>query len=115
MKNEKIAKIVHEANKAYCSVIGDNSQDIWEVTPLNIKESAIEGVAYMRENPKALPKDMHDNWVKYKTTEGWVYGDHKSAIHKTHPCLVDYDKLPEEQKVKDRIFVAIIRIMLGAE
>ena len=111
MNNEKIAKIVHEVNKAYCTALGDNSLDIWEETALNIRESAINGVAHLNKNPDASPKDMHDNWVKFKTAEGWVYGEHKSIKHKIHPCLVDYDKLPNEQKVKDRLFIAIVRIM----
>jgi len=114
MKNEEIAKVVHEANKAYCEAIDDHSQDVWEVTPENIKQSAMEGVEFLRENPDKTPKDMHDNWLAFKKKEGWKFGENKSVMRKTHPCMIDYKDLPEEQKVKDRLFINIVTVLLNA-
>jgi hypothetical protein len=44
----------------------------------------------------------HDIWMKSKTDAGWVYGKIKDATKKTHPLLVEWDKLPEEEQQKDR-------------
>ena len=38
----------------------------------------------------------------------WSYGEVKDAEAKTHPCLIPYDQLPEFQKAKDKLFVAIV-------
>lgn len=107
---ENIAKIVHEANKAYCETLGDTSQVSWDEAPENIKQSAINGVQYRLENPNITDKEMHDNWVNFKRIDGWVYGKVKDPKKKTHPCLVPYDKLPESEKIKDALLKAIVGI-----
>jgi len=108
IKDEDIAMIVHEANRAYCLAIGDTSQEPWDNAPHEIQDSAVEGVIYRLANPDTTPSELHDNWRKYKELAGWKYGEEKNEFRKTHHCLVDYDDLPEEQKVKDRLFSAII-------
>ena len=108
MKIEQLARIVHEANRIYCQEIGDNSQEPWENTSDAIKDSAIDGVQYRIDNPKATPKEMHDNWVKFKKEEGWKHGKEKNAFRKTHPCICAYKDLPDEQKRKDDLFSAIV-------
>ncbi len=110
MEAEQIAKIVHEANKAYCEALGDTSQEPWPNAPQEIQDSAIEGVIYRTNNPDVTDEEIHDNWCKYKKAEGWVYGKDKNAFRKTHHCLVDYDKLPEEQKLKDKLFSSIVGV-----
>jgi hypothetical protein len=44
---------------------------------------------------------------------GWQYGPVKDALLLTHPCLVDYDKLPPEQRVKDSLFGQIVLVLSG--
>ena len=46
-----------------------------------------------------------------KQAHGWKYGPEKDPQAKTHPCIVPYDKLPDEQRDKSRLFVAIVRSM----
>jgi len=111
MKTEDIAKVVHEANKAYCESIGDNSQQEWQITVKEIKDSAVDGVDFAKANPDVTPKEMHDNWHKDKLTAGWEYGKEKSVMRKTHPCMVDYEDLPKEQRVKDSLFLAIVNVL----
>lgn len=103
-----IAKICHQANKAYCELQLDASQPDWDVAPSWQIESAIKGVEFCLDNPDAPPSVNHESWLKQKTDEGWVYGEVKDAINKTHPCCVPYDKLPEEQKAKDYLFKGIV-------
>jgi hypothetical protein len=40
-----------------------------------------------------------------------VYGEVKDAVAKTHPCMVPYDDLPEFQRKKDALFLAIVRVL----
>ena len=99
-----IAKVCHEANKAYCESIGDNSQLHWEDAPDWQKQSAINGVLYHLNNPESKPEDSHVSWSKEKIEQGWVYGETKDPELKTHPCLVDYSALPVSQQNKDYLF-----------
>lgn len=108
---EKIAKVCHETNKAYCETIGDTSQKSWNCAPAWQKQSAIAGVKFCIENPLAQPSANHDSWLEVKRTDGWVYGPIKDAESKEHPCMVPYDELPHEQKIKDRLFKSVVEAM----
>lgn len=108
MKIEDIARIAHEANRAYCESLGDTSQVAWDQAPEWQKSSAINGVAYHLANPHATARDSHDNWLKRKTEEGWKYGPKKNPALKEHPCFVPYEQLPIEQRAKDYLFAGVI-------
>lgn len=94
----------HEANRHYCASIGDDSQRPWDESPEWQKESAIQGVQAVLDNPTITPEQLHENWMEVKANDGWVYGEVKDADAKTHPCMVAYDELPPEQRMKDQIF-----------
>lgn len=104
----KIARTCHEVNRAYCMSIGDFSQPEWDSAPEWQKTSAIKGVIFHIDNPEAGPSARHDEWLKEKTQQGWKYVPVKDADKKEHPCFVPYDELPENQKVKDALFIAVV-------
>jgi hypothetical protein len=106
MKIEQIAELCHEVNRAYCRSIGDESQLPWSEAPEWQKCSAINGVKFHLEND-TTPEDSHINWMNEKLADGWVYGEVKDPEKKTHPCIVPYHELPQEQRSKDYIFKAI--------
>ncbi|MDR1116390.1 MAG: AAA family ATPase [Tannerella sp.] len=43
----------------------------------------------------------HEIWIKSKTDAGWIHGNVKNAVNKTHPLLTEWEQLPEEEKLKD--------------
>lgn len=108
LKVRALARIVHEANRAFCESIGDTSLVPWDETDKEIQDSAIDGVQRVLDDPKITPKDLHDEWVIGKVEDGWVYGEEKDEEAKTHPCLVDYKLLPVAQRYKDSLFLNII-------
>lgn len=111
--DESIARVCHEANRAYCSTIGDDSQLSWDDdAPQWQKDSAINGVQYHRENPEAKPSHSHECWLKEKEQAGWVYGPIKDPEKKEHPCMVPYAELPKSQQVKDSLFLSIARTLI---
>lgn len=110
IKIEKIAEICHEVNRLYSESIGDTSQPEWNDAPIRQKVSAIDGVMFALDNWFLTPEEMHNNWMKHKKENGWVYGIKKDEIAKTHPCLEEYHKLPYAQKIKDKLFIAIVRV-----
>lgn len=102
-----IARLCHQANRAYCQSIGDNSQPEWHDAPEWQKASAVSGVKFHLSGDRK-PSDSHENWLVDKEAEGWVYGPVKDPVKKTHPCFVPYEQLPAEQKSKDFIFKSIV-------
>lgn len=108
-----IAKVTHEANRAYCETIGDYSQAAWDRAPEWQQGSAINGVKFhLDAHAKGIepsPSAIHDNWLEEKRLAGWKYGPVKDADHREHPCFVPYDQLPLEQRLKDYLFAAIVK------
>lgn len=105
---EQIAKVCHNVNKAYCESIGDFSQPTWDDAPKWQKESAIHGVQCAIDNPDITPEQLHQIWMDLKAFDGWTYGEVKDVEKLTHPCMLPYDQLPEEQKTKDKLFRAVV-------
>lgn len=113
MMIEVAAELSHEANRAYCKALGDDSQSCWGDAPDWQRASAIAGVEFHIANPDAGPSHSHDSWLRQKEADGWKYGPVKDAEKKEHPCFVPYDQLPPEQKAKDCIFGAIVKTIAG--
>jgi hypothetical protein len=112
MDLQDVARICHELNRAYCQLCGDDSQPAWEDAPDWQRSSAIDGVRAARAlGPLATPERSHENWLQHKQESGWSYGPHKDAQAKTHPCMVPYEQLPTAQKVKDYVFLAVVRAL----
>lgn len=115
MTTEDIARVCHEANRAYCEVLGDDSQVSWDQAPEWQRQSAITGVRVMAaelDSPSFVPSMLHDSWSAEKRRDGWIYGVVKDADLKTHPCLVPFAMLPEAQQRKDYLFASIVMGLL---
>ena len=106
--NTSIAIVCHDANRAYCATIGDDSQVAWADAPDWQKDSAIKGVSFCLDNPDAPASANHESWLEVKRADGWTYGPVKDAEKKEHPCFIPYEGLPVEQQKKDALFKAIV-------
>lgn len=49
-----------------------------------------------------MSKNVHEVWVETRMQQGWTYGEQRNDELKTHPCLVPYEELSEEEKEYDR-------------
>lgn len=108
---EDIAKVCHEANRAYCETQNDPSQVEWNKAEKWQKDSAILGVKFNLDNPAAPASSSHDCWLAEKKKEGWKYGKIKDAVKKTHPCYVPYGDLPVFQQKKDLLFKRVVNAL----
>lgn len=114
MNPELIARITHEANRVVQIATDDPVvSPTWDDAPDWQRESSIEGVQHALSG--ATPRELHESWCQFKENDGWVYGEEKNAEEKTHPCLVDYDDLPSEQRVKDTVFHNIVHSLSSVE
>lgn len=100
----QIARVCHEANRAYCTALGDMSQQSWDFAPQWQRDSAIKGVHFCLDNPSAPPSANHESWLEEKRATGWKYGPTKDETIKEHPCFVPYEALPVAQRLKDALF-----------
>ena len=108
---EQIARVCHEANRAYCATLGDLSQPQWADAPQWQKDSAMLGVKLHTENPNAGPEASHESWFAQKVSDGWIYGPIKDPDEKTHPCMLPFAELPREQQAKDYLFRGVVRAL----
>ena len=67
----------------------------WDACSQTFPDQVVEGLAIAE----------HDRWVRKMRREGYRRGTKKDERRKTHPCIVDWQELPEEEKNKDRHFV----------
>lgn len=49
-----------------------------------------------------MAKNVHEVWAQNRIKQGWRWGVERSDSLKTHPCLVAYEELPEEEREYDR-------------
>lgn len=108
MDKHQIAKVCHEANRAYCETIGDPSQLPWDEAEDWQRQSALRGVEFALNHRDAPPSAQHDAWLIDKARDGWTFGPIKDGAKKQHPAFLPYDQLPPEQRVKDSLFKAVV-------
>lgn len=106
--NEVLAIMCHQSNKEWCEQNGDYSQKNWSEAEQWQRDSAIKGVQFRIDNPDAKEDTQHNAWMQDKINDGWVFGEIKDAEKKTHHCIVPFNKLPEFQQKKDKLFCAIV-------
>lgn len=49
-----------------------------------------------------MSKNVHDVWAETRISQGWSYGKERNDEKKTHPCLIPYEELPDNEKEYDR-------------
>lgn len=108
---DKIARVCHAANREYARILGDTSIPEWDQASAGQRNSLILGVHFRVDNPAAPVEAQHERWLEHKVATGWVYGAVKDEEKKTHPCLLPYTALPAEQRLKDELFVAVVRAL----
>jgi ryanodine receptor 2 len=70
--------------------------------PQPIDTNDIELPAELEELVEKMSKNVHEVWAETRLKQGWTYGEQRDDKKKTHPCLVPYEDLPEEEKEYDR-------------
>lgn len=108
----KIAIVAHEANRAYCSLLGDFTSPPWELLDTEMRASIIDGVVGIMQGAITSPKQAHENWVTVKQADGWTVGKKKDLKTKEHPSLLPYSQLPREEQKKDELFFAVVTALL---
>ncbi|HEV7902440.1 MAG TPA: RyR domain-containing protein [Pyrinomonadaceae bacterium] len=54
---------------------------------------------------EALAEEEHNHWMEERSSEGWRYAEQRNDELYLHDCLLEYKKLRESDKEKDRVSV----------
>jgi hypothetical protein len=106
---KSIAEFAHEINRAYCEAIGDHTQPKWADLPAHLQAGIMMGVEANMDSIMS-PEQSHSVWMEEKRRTGWKYAPVKNVEAREHPCMVPWDLLPQDQRVKDYLFVAVMRL-----
>lgn len=109
---EGVARICHEANRAYCLLTADPALPAWDDLEEPYRDSCRKGVLGILNGNTAA--ESHAGWMKERFSQGWILGAPLDRECKVHPNLVRYDQLPEAQRRKDHLFSAIVHAVLDA-
>ena len=101
---EQLPERLKESNRVQAANIGKTLAETgysiaqmrdWEAGELEFSPQVVEVMA----------RKEHERWCRQRKQAGWVYGPERDAIKKTNPDLIAWDKLPEDEKDKNRRFV----------
>ena len=73
-----------------------------EYTPCPIDMSDVKLPVDLEMRIEEIAKNVHEVWAQSRLDQGWTLGDKRDDALKTHPCLVPYEALPEQEKDYDR-------------
>lgn len=106
----RMAMLCHESNRVLQKLFKEEVSKPWDESTDEDRLSTFEGVE------KALfgktSEELHESWRINKERRGWTFGEVKDSIAKTHPCMVDYKDLSDQDKAKDEMFYTVINTYL---
>ena len=73
---------------------------MYKPSPIDTSDVKLDKNLY--ELVEAMAKNVHDIWAKNRIAQGWTYGPQRDDDKKQNPCLVEYEALPENEKLYDR-------------
>ena len=79
-----------------------NEMNHSDYIPHPIDTSDIQLSEEMKQLVELIAHNVHDTWAQSRLKEGWTWGPTLDGDRKHHPCLVEYDELPETEKDYDR-------------
>lgn len=71
-------------------------------TPSPVDTSDVQLPEELMALAEAISKNVHEVWAQNRMKEGWIYGPVRDDQKRQTPCLIPYERLPEEEKAYDR-------------
>ena len=73
-----------------------------QYTPCPLDTAGIQLPAELEPLAEQIARNVHETWAEGRRRQGWTYGAVRNDKKRTHPCLVPYEQLSEEEKDYDR-------------
>ena len=109
-----IARVVHEAVRAFKVARGEDELPPWERAPAWMHDASLTAVRDRLADPDAPPSAQHEAWLAEKEAAGWRYGPVKDAEARTHPLMIPYAELPVAERQKDALIQAVVDALARA-
>jgi len=110
MEMDKITESIYEG--ARLEAIWSKRQIIperWEDRDEKFRNQMVDIVGkYLSAEKLPTPEEAHDSWTESYVKMGWKYGEKRDTQLKTHPDMLPYDELQQDEKDKDAIFLALV-------
>ena len=71
-------------------------------TPLPIDLSEVKLPDDLLVLTEQLARNIHEVWAQSRVSQGWKYGPKRNDDLRTHPGIVPYEDLTEQEKQYDR-------------
>ena len=113
MKIPDIAKICYEASRAFNQqAFGDFSQQPWDRLAVQNKAEVEARVLFCVENRNAPASSYHDRWLSGLLCDGWRKAEFTDSKQKLHVRLIPWSLLPNDEQVRDKLFIKIVGALL---
>lgn len=106
MDVESVARVAHEAVRAYQRQLGENPAPPWDESPSWLRTSVREGVDLARAG--ASPAEVHAVWAASRLLDGCRHGPVRSVEQRTDPWLVGYEELSASQRAASALLTAVV-------
>lgn len=106
----KEAQIIYEATRLEAewskrSIV----PEVWEKRDDKFRKQFVEIIEkYLSQDKLPTPEEVHDSWMQSYLDMGWKYGKTRDVDKKTHPDMLPFYELPQDERDKDAIFLAIV-------
>ncbi len=102
---DELSEGIKSANRDQAYNIGRILAKInYGITPWT--EYRIEDVIFTPEEIEIMAIAEHERWMNERAQQGWRYGTQRNDAHKISPALLAWEKLPDNERAKDRETVA---------
>jgi hypothetical protein len=71
----------------------------YDNAPIDPAKKRVE--QFTEDEIELLAQMEHARWCAERSLAGWCYGPGKQVAQKAHPCLVPWNELPPNEKIKD--------------
>lgn len=109
-KGEKMARLIYEATRVEArwskrSIVPER----WEKRDIKFREQFVKIIdKYLSLKNLPTPNKAHQSWMKSYFKMGWKFGKTRDVNKKTHPDLLPFYELPQNERDKDAIFLAFM-------
>lgn len=107
-KIEKIARTAHDAVRGWRLANGQDEIPEWADAPEWMVSATKDSVVSVLEHLGMSASAQHEQWMAAKLKDGWAFGAKKDPDDKTHPLLIQFEDLPEVERMKDTLINAIV-------